>query len=467
MQAQGAVTNAKEDTVYFADVDLGDLWVDQSQFGVDLIEDSTAYELDSDRTALTGEGGRELYVRFFYDPTDSELVILSHNDETDNTIHTYQIKITSTGELSFTVDAVALTIVSMPALSCSISASWSTRDNPHTTGASDALISEFIVYNHTSGEYVSDFVQVSHAVPTTSASYAFGIGGYYEGGAMTSGKTPTIVRIGRCWHNSVEMAEDWIGTRAVAPQARPQNYPIIPLYPEAGFGDAQEWAGAANSAYAKRIAQATQSAVQQAPLLNEVYSDPWEYRLTGLTSEQIDWMRSRSPWSARDYEDVTKLRYLKIPRRKPAYAAISDTEPYIGLAGKEGWPDLRVRVHVKTWVTTGDPVMIRVSCRAMTRPPTWTDSLEVPDPVPPFGESEVISALLVGVDHTSSGIGEWLDLGKIKLPSLPATGPWSHGVYLCLSWGIAPMADDPNQNNARLEINAWQVVPAWPERWEA
>ena len=469
MQAQGAVTNAKEDTVFYGDSGLGDLWVDQSQFDTDLTEDATCYESPSSRAALTGATGRELYVRLPVDPSGGESIILIHADPSDVTSHTYQIKYEISGELTFSQNNTQLAAVTLSlAGSTDISIHWSTRPNPLTTGGSNAVVSEIIVYDHDSDAYVTrDFVSVAHAISTTSTSWALGVGGWWDGSVMKfSSPNPSKCRIGRAFHTSVEMAEDWVATRAVAPKVRPQNFPVLgPIDPDAGFGNESEWAGAANAGYAKRIAQTSTSAMRYAPLLNEVYSDPMTYRLIGSV-DSPQWMLTTKT-SDRVYRDVTKLRFVQLPRTQILKAATSVEPPYVQHVESGQWPRLRVRVHVQSWVTSGASVHCLVECTGMSRPPTWEASLEVGDDPPPYAAKTISN--FFDVDHGSSGVGEWIDIGTLD-PNQDQIGVahpiWGSCIYLCLGWGIAPLGGELNEANARMKIKAWQVIPEWPDAWE-
>jgi len=275
-------------------------------------------------------------------------------------------------------------------------------------------------------------------------------------------------RVGRAWHTSVEFFEDWVSTRLPSCIARPQNYPVVgPYHPDAGFGDESEWAGCANAGYAKRIAQTSVSAYRYMPLLNEVYSDAMTYqKIASIDSPQ--WHKQAQPWSARDYHDVTKLRCIQVPTGLPLKAAGSVDSPWTTPAEQGSYPRVRVRVHVQSWVTTGDAVPIRITCLVMSRPWGWDKAIDHPASPPNYKED--VNTLLADLDinHGASGYGQWLDLGVIDLAPLVATSPvaWAGSVYMCLGWSIAPLGGEANEVNARIKVRAWQVIPEWPDVWE-
>jgi len=103
----------------------------------------------------------------------------------------------------------------------------------------------------------------------------------------------------------------------------------------------------------------------------------------------------------------------------------------------------------------------------MSRPPTWEASLEVGDDPPPYAAKTISN--FFDVDHGSSGVGEWIDIGTLD-PNQDQIGVshpvWGSCIYLCLGWGIAPLGGGLNEANARMKIKAWQVIPEWPDAWE-
>jgi hypothetical protein len=115
-----------------------------------------------------------------------------------------------------------------------------------------------------------------------------------------------------------------------------------------------------------------------------------------------------------------------------------------------------VRVHVQSWVTSGDAVPIGIRTYAMNRPPQVNGG--VAQQLPAL-DSTYCTGLLT-VDHTSTGVGEWLELGVVRLPIVTASiAGWQDTVHLVLAWAIDPAGASSNDAAARLRINAWSVTP--------
>ena len=209
--AQGTEPLAKADTVlYCTSVALA---TDLSQYGDGLTADTTAaYELTSSLRGLDGSTGRNLWARVSVQTTDKNVVILAHASTSTFSSNTYAISIDGSYNIVFQQGSTTLLSVA-PALGAtsSLGLSWCTRENPDTTGASDALISEFSIYNFTTGAYIGERTQVTHAIPTTNAGWALTVGGWYNAGAVVS-KSGQVAscRIGKAFYPSAEVAEDWI-----------------------------------------------------------------------------------------------------------------------------------------------------------------------------------------------------------------------------------------------------------------
>jgi len=477
MLAQGSQTNAKEDTVLL--LLTSDAQTDLSQFGTDLTASAAGstyasiggYEDTSARGALDGVNGRELFTKILMVKGDKNRTLIYHGNPSDITDHTYHLYIDKNAKLiAMENDVILVTIpFTFSTDPQNVGISWSTRNNPLTTGAGDALISEINIYAF-GDEVWEEPVQFTHSVPGTDTGGTLMIGGFGDNTTWDRDVRSVIqARVGRAWHTSVEFFEDWVSSRLPSCIARPQNYPVVgPYHPDAGFGDESEWAGCANAGYSKRIAQTSVSAYRYMPLVNEVYHDAMTYQLI-TTVDSPQWMMPMTlihPYSPRDYMDVTKLRYVKVPTSLALKSAYDVEKPWVTSAESGICTRVRVRVHVQSWVTSGGAVPIRVLCTAMTRPIGWTISTEVPS-LPPAFEAKTATAEL-DINHGAAGYGQWLDLGVLEIGPVVVSTPkvWEWSTYFCLGWSIAPAGGEANEGNARLKIRAWSVVPEWPDDWE-
>ncbi len=429
MDAQGSQTNAKEDTVFLA-LD-GDLVTDLSQYETDLtVATGGGFELESARAALTGSTGREVYVRCTLSAAEASVVLAAHST-TVEFAYTWLIRTNASGNLECVQGNtfVGLTVVwqgpVVPAADLSIG--WSTRPNPDTTGSSDALISEIIVYDHDAGAYLA-IDQVVHAAPTTASGLVLSVGGVHSSGSLTSRPTnaPTAFRLSRSFHTNVEFAEDWIAARPA--HATSLVTPREPIGASlAAIGNVAQWAGQPNVGFIGAHANALRGRMLS-PLVNEVYS---QARTLISTPTPTQWL-TFAPGSATYRADVTTLRWLPVPGVEWAY----------------------VRVHVTSWVTSGDPVPIGVRAYSMNRPHRGIGPTIQGQPTPAL--SFTFAGATLTEDHT--GAGEWLELGLLKLSPMAEPIPgWSGATWLCLAHAFD--AESNNDANARLRINAWQVRP--------
>jgi hypothetical protein len=208
MDAQGSVTNAKEDTRFLGEPG----GADTSQYATDLTPSGDGgYELASARTALTYP--REVYARVELTAAETDVNIIAHHVNNLSDL-TFAIITDGSGNLQLRQNAAAVWTSAATVPAGDLSIAWSTRANPDTTGAGDALISEIVIYDHTAGDYWV-LEQFTHAIPTTDSGWTFSAGGTWNGSAMFRPPTNpvTIARVSGSFHSHVEFAEDWIAAR--------------------------------------------------------------------------------------------------------------------------------------------------------------------------------------------------------------------------------------------------------------
>ena len=438
----GAVANAKEDTVLLL---LGGvLDTDESQYSSGLtLSASGAYKDPDPLRVIYGSTGRELYIRLEVDPAGADSVFLIHADPAAIASNTYKIHY-SGGTIEFTQGATLIHSLATSLGDVSdISIQWTTRPNPDTTGAGDAMLSEFTVYDHSAGDYLEIQAQERHTVSTSDIVWALSVGGFWDGASLTlpSGLV-SEVRIGRAGdHSSVEFHEDWVAQRS-APPADFDPVAIIPgpLTQASDLGDVGQWAGAANMGWAAAHARSHRRR-QWSPLVNEVYpfADPWEKTPSEGGGTRPGWT-TLAPGSATYQMRLEKLRWVPVPH-----------------GATHAW----VRVQVRSYVTSGAAVPIALRVYAMNRPPVF-DSIPLP---PPFEYSMIQSDLLT-VDHTVTGVGEWLQWGGLdgallKLPVYldPSNVGMRGTVHLCLAYAVDPLLTSANDAAARITPRAFHCRP--------
>lgn len=441
--AQGTIALAKADTV--------GLWVpsdlntDVSQYGLDLTTSPvggtfslTGGFRDADtRAQLTGEGGRELYVRVdLRANVDTDQVLIACGAWDDPGTATYGIAVSSGGAIECVIDGAtskAHTLAVLTTTLQEVSICWSTRPNPDTTGASNALISELMIYGHTDAAF-EEVDQWTHAIGTIyDPSVTLSIGGYGNAfGWVADSRQVHAARVGVAFHPSAEFAEDWVAARVSHSTAYIELLEPVPLTFASGIGIENEWAGMANAGFI--AAQADQTRARcVTDLVNEHDSD---VRTLTTTASPTQWLAGPPGGSTTYKLDITRLRWLPHPGPTRAW----------------------VRVQVQSWVTAGAAVPIGVRVYAFNRPHFGVGPTIEGLPTPAL-DFDFVQATLT-VDHGSGGVGEWLDLGLLRLPKFSGAAPgWSGTMLLGLAHAFDPAGVSANDANARLRIKSWSVRP--------
>lgn len=433
MDTQGTTPEAKADTVLL--LQGGSLTTDQSQYGDGLTADTTAaYETSSSLRGITGDAGRNLWVRVSIAVADVNKFILIHGSTSSSTSNTYVIYLDGTGTITFAQGSTTLLQVTHGlAVTSSIGLMWSTRANPDTTGAGDAQISEFGVYNFTASAWIGERQQVTHATATTNAAWALTVGGWYSGGSVT-GKSGQVsqCRIGKAFYPTAEQAEDWVAARPAFSSVYPSLLEPMPITVASGLANESEWAGQANVGYAAAAANANRARCVS-DLVNEVYHDARTLTNTPIPTQ---WLIAPPGGSTKYRLDVTRLRWLPHPGPTRAW----------------------VRVHVQSWVTASTAVPIGIRVYAFNRPHVGAGVQIEGYPAPALDFDYVQSTLTA--DHGSGGVGVWLDLGLLRLPVFTGGAPsWSGTLTLGIAHAFDPGNTSANDANARLKIKAWTVRP--------
>lgn len=450
MDAQGTEPLAKEDTRglwlnYELDADL-------SQWATDLTISAAgpaygnngAYRASDTPRQLTGALGREIVVRFEVNPgSDKSACVVALGPPASSVTVAWAIELDSSTRLSFRQGASVLATVAFASISGQqeVTVSWSSRPNPDTTGASNALLSEVFVFGHTSSEF-EEPVQFAHAVSTVAGTHAFMLGGY--GGAGGNPWTSDVrqvrsCRIGSAWHPANELADDWLFARDAKPSTGlPLPAVHVPLTWASNIGDEGQWIGQANAGVIAAESIARRRA-GWSPLVNDVYHDAQPIAPESVELAPLSWHRN-APGSDLFRLRIDYLRWVPVPR---------------------GCTHAWVRIHVTQWTAdagASDPVPLQLGCWAMNRPfavgPVGGDS---------FAWSRCTHSLLLENEHYEAGTGMWLDMGLVQMPVY--TGPhqgWRDTVHLALGWAWDPEGIYPGDvEQGRMRIGAWHVRPLY------
>jgi len=424
--AKGAQAGAKEDTVFLA---ITTLTTDLSQVGTDLTSSAGGgYELNSTRAQLITE--RTVTVRWTATAAEANKAIFVHGKQ-DQSDMTWAIGTDGTGIIVGHQNGAQVISAAAAVGAKDYTISWSMRANPLTTGASDAKISELVIYNHTNATI--EIVQATHVAPTSSATWDLSVGGWWDGANLILAPTnaPTKARVSSAAHPNVEEGEDWVAARtAYAGDSTAIDEPIGPLPISSGLGDQGQFAGRHPWGYAGAHAEAVKRRCW-APLVNEVLSDAQEMTQTPAPAA---WA-VLGPGSTAYTMMLQYLRWTPIP-----------------LGATYAW----VRVHVVSYVTAGAAVPIGVRMYAMNRPPAKVKIGPIQSPALKY----YYKTATLKADHGVGGTGAWLELGWVRLPRFTAAiGGWTDTIHLALAYDVDPASASTNDANERLTIDAWHVRP--------
>ncbi len=431
---QGDTDNAKQDTRLFT---AGSQTVDSSQYLTDLTASGSyaAYEASSSRGAITGQWCIEHRATYANTSFGGD-VIFTHGNDADSD-YTFRAKVASGSPNYIELAANGILITSLPVSTGSVDRTiyWSMRPNPDTTGASDSHISEFGSYDHGAADWEVEPYQVAHAAPTTDTGWNLCVHGQWDDGGSTLNDefavTGAAFRLSNAFHSHVEVWEDWATRRTGSAPAVDVYAEPLPLDNDSGLGDEGEIVGP-TLAY---LCEHQKNAVVRgfSPLVNEVYN------------KHPDWTNSYIPANFMRKVVGTQMR---MPLTYLRWCSIPNNASHI-----------YARVHVRSHVNSGAAVPTKVCVVTMNFPPgaplDWADDNE-PAPV----HERYYGHTTIETDHTSSGTGEWLDIGKIKIArNTSATPGWYGSTFLAIGYEIDPDNESANDANQNLEILAWQVWP--------
>lgn len=414
--------NSKADTRFLSDYPNGPsvaaAATDIGQWRTNLTNNTTyASEAASSRTALTL---RTLEVGIT--ASNAAVGTVLYHGATDNSAYTYKIRFNA-GAIEFAENTVLLASINFVAPApVDLWMRWSARYDEDSTGD---VVHEIDVWDDTNAVWVGSAI-VKQGEGTTNAAWQLNVGGYGAGvDIFDEGIDQVIaVRISTRYHSRLEFVADWITTPT--PEAQTTATRCGPLPIAGALGSADEWAGPALLGAHLSTARSDQRLFS--PLVNERYPGETKQAITSAFSSY--W---RQPLGGAGYKmGLWFLRRCALP---------------------VGASHARVRVFLRKWVTAGAVQALTVRCYSLARLPIPAVVLE---PQPPSAYYYAAGTLGAGVDHTSTGPGEWLDLGLLRLaPALAGTH-----TYLVLAVSFAAGA---NQAAQRLLVEAWTADPCYRE----
>ena len=378
--------NSKADTRFFADRAGGgavDLATDISQWRTNLTN-STTY-LTSTDARLAVRAPREITVVVDLSTGDDRIILNWGN--VAGTSYIYRIFINS-GAPTFGHNNADLVTVNPPNLSGSPKSyllHWSTDyDIRAATFYSELAVCDI-------GANAWTITRVTHTQPQAPAGGdQFNILGYGAGVTKFTAGLAAIdfVRVGCRFHTTTEAKEDWVAQSSapsvtgvqleveLAPSA-PTFFSADPVDPvadamldEATLAGPAEFAAVVNAAAGRKrlYSPIVNLAPRATPTLDNTYTPAKLYRQVGVAGR----------YAAAQYV---------FARPRDAY-----------LADKA-----RVRVHVQAWIAGGAPGGTAVSIDLAA----WSDAaLNNPDAI-------VGTVLTITDNHTSTGVGQWYDLGDM------------------------------------------------------
>ena len=429
-RAQGAQTNAKEDTRFLA---LGGaLTTDLSQQLTNITASGAgAYEAPSTRSVLASE--RTVSVRWTATAAEvgSVLIVCANTAQTDLV---WAIATDGTGRVCGYIGAsVGVVQATNPVAAKDYTISISARANPDTTGPGDALISELVIYNHTDAT-IDDIVQATHAVSAAATGpYNLSVGGYWNGAALTNAPTKPVTeaRVSATHHPHTEVLEDWTPARPAYAGSAADGIvePLGPRPSSSGLADESQLAGRANFAYPAAHALAVRRR-SWSPIINEVLNDD-----AAMPSAQQAHWASAVPGDPRYTFDLAWLRWVSVPTEAT---------------------HVRVRVHLRQWVTAGAAVEVGVRCYVSNRPHTVAKIGAEDAPALETYYGEATSTI-----DDELGPGVWLDLGAVAIPRFEGlVAGWTGTVHMALAYAVDPDEASGNDAAARFVIDGWHATPA-------
>lgn len=321
-----------------------------------------------------------------------------------------------------------LTLTGLDGTRDDVVVAWTSRANPDTTGAGDAVESTLHAWNVTNGTY--ERLTFTHAISTTKTQTAYFGAADNVGTSVFSGTVESIWFENRM-QTAAEIANDWVSARTppttvldIVHQGHP---PAADLFDAANYhhGPAALWAADATRRLVRRCLS---------PLVN----DPMNVQPTWTDALLVA-------------DDPFIMSVPGAPEWRMHLAWI-DVVPVPDTCNA-----LWVRVHLRSWTTAGSAVPIGVRVYSWNRiPGAALDPEDVgpPDALLPY----FVGATVTRDDDASSG--EYTVLGLLPI-SRGRVGKMRGKTAIAMALNVDPAAASANDANARIMVRGVHVVPVY------
>jgi hypothetical protein len=423
---QGRDDQAKQSTRYLArGASVTALTTDLSQQFTNLTA-GTSSAFENATTRMNHAGPRTIGVRVSMVSANTGTLYLHGSGATTEAIvftgaNAMRVIVNNSSVISLTVPAPTGTDV------CIIA--WVTEANPDTTGAGDAYRSRLLHWNVTDGSFTPSDWTTHAAIASSNTAAVFGA----EDSAGTGAFAGTMTA---CWYehrvqSCAEIANDWVSARsepATAVVNVNQGHP-----PAADMIDAVNYHHGPSMLWA---AHATRGLIRRtlSPFVNEVLRVQPEWSHALLTAAD--------PFIRGAPDDGTWRMHLAWRRTVPVPHTCT-----------HAW----VRVHLRSWTTSGAAVPIGLRVYSMSRllgMPLPPADQGAPDPL----TSYYLQSTITRDDDASAG--EFTVLGLLPL-ARGRTGIMDGKTCFCVAMKVDPAAASANDANARIMLRAIHIVPAF------
>lgn len=307
---------------------------------------------------------------------------------------------------------------------------WSTRPNPNTTGASDVIEHWLWLYDETAAEYYKWTFATYTGNPTLDTDNMLSFGSY---GGPSGGSSTYTGNVYLCAYD--ECPNDWPMPLAlwreihVGAAAAPSTSVKTPKQPPYLRPSRNTW-GAAGEFYGPQAlvtARHHHNTLRRtwSPLLNKRHLSPTTMRTSTWESANT---AVQVPGTTGWYAPLCFMYHRPVPE----------------LADR-----LSLRLHLRSYVTSGSAVPVGIRVYSSDRPP-GVGAL-----------SEAYYHEVVVERDDSSGVGSYdVDLDDMIPIARDETGM---GTYLWLAFKIDPNAESSNDGNWRGEVNYFGAFPRTAE----
>jgi len=308
---------------------------------------------------------------------------------------------------------------------------WVTEANPDTTGAGDAYRSRIMHWNVTDGTFTAT-PWVAHVAITTASATTAVYGADDSAGASAFAGTMTAAWFENRVQTGAEIAADWVQTRIVVSsdlEIVRQGFP-----PQADTLDARnQWHGPAMM----WVADATRR------MIRRTFSPVWN-----------ECMTTQPAWSDALLVDSPAIRGAPGASDWRIHRAWRRVVP-VPVTASHVW----VRVHVRTYVTSGAAVPLGIRAYSWNRiPGVPSEEGGPPEPLVQYWTPTVT----ISRDDTSTGLGSYSTLGLLPI-SRGRSGVMDNKTAIAIAFNIDPAAASANDAAERFVLRAVHVVPVWYE----